>query len=151
MNKITFKLSTRMGTDISSRRESSILRQEIEKAINGSLGTNSIIQLDFEGVRTYAESAADELIGILVSIHGFVWFRVHIEIININDSQRDIIATAVLARKEFNRKNGLPFFNESLEEGEIMKSNEQKIKEWDELSEYFNRLKAPNIIPFLTC
>lgn len=89
-----FNLSTRLGTDLSSRRLGAELRDEARRAI----AAGRTVVFDFDGVRTVSDGFADELLAILVAEHGHDWFRQHVRLRNLSVGVRSSILEAVSKR-----------------------------------------------------
>lgn len=92
-----------LGRDISSRHDALLLRRRVSTHVNTHGG---VVVLDFIGVRTLCESAADELIALLATIHGTQWFREHVKLINLQVYHRDVIVTAFAERTKRGSPSG---------------------------------------------
>ncbi len=90
-------LRDRLGTDISSRHQAAILRQEVVAVID-SRGADSTVDFDFAGVRTISDSLADELFAVLIEERGEAWFRQHIRVRNLTSILRTTLLQAIQSR-----------------------------------------------------
>jgi hypothetical protein len=96
-NHLHIHILTELGKDLSSRREAALLRRRLCDHIDHTDGT---VDLDFAGVRTLAESTADELIAVLAVARGDAWFRQHVRITNLTPHHQDVLCVAYDERKK---------------------------------------------------
>lgn len=89
-----FYIANEVGTDISSRHYSALLRARVELAAD-----NGGVVLDFHGVRTISEGWAHEFFGILIQRRGEDWFKENVKVIGLNKYCRASVLE-VLARLE---------------------------------------------------
>ena len=91
MSRAGISLASLYGTDLSSHRVATLLRQSILKM----LSVSSRFTIDFVGVRTVSDSFADELFGVLVADHGGEWLHDHVSLVGLSPEVRSIILSAI--------------------------------------------------------
>ncbi len=84
MNNEIIKISQEFGTYLSSRDRAADLRARIEHS-------QSVFELDFQGVESVSGSFADELFGELARHYGESWFRSHVKVLNLDPFVRKVI------------------------------------------------------------
>jgi hypothetical protein len=84
----TIKIVERFGPFVSSRGSARELRNEI---VGLATSTGERIELDFAGVESISDSFSDELIAVLVKLHGPQWVLDHVRIVNLGaEDRRDV-------------------------------------------------------------
>lgn len=95
---LSIKLLDRLGTDISSRRAASILREEIIQTIKDKQGP---VVLDLSGIECISHSFLDGVFGVIVQDFGNQWFRDNIRVLNIPyEIRKDLLAAIQLRIQE---------------------------------------------------
>ena len=93
---MNIKISSHLGTDLSSRARAAQFRAEVLSAV----ARDGRVVLDFSSVRTLSDSFSDELFAVLVDQQGEEWFKRSVHLVGLDGSVRISILEAVLSRQQ---------------------------------------------------
>lgn len=94
MNTTIYELSTKLGSDLSSRQRAAEFREQLLAVI----GEADACVLNLSGVRSVSHSFADELFAVLIEDHGEAWFKEHLLLQGISPVVRQTILEAIQQR-----------------------------------------------------